>query len=132
MPLNFEALPSVFNDPDSFVQTRHVQRSSTSELIVRQVTPHMERHPQHQLEATMSLKTVDLGGDAKLYIEALSKIAPTSYGGVAAVLGWDIGRAALAAAEVGRAGLLTYDNAGRGRLRSDVQVAELVGSTESV
>ena len=54
--------------------------------------------------------------DAELYAEALASGEPTSYSGVAARLAWDLGRAALAEAEVRRAGKIKYDNVGRGRL----------------
>jgi hypothetical protein len=64
----------------------------------------------------MIKNTGGLSNDAGLYAKALAEGLPTSYSGVAARLAWNVGRAAAAEAEVRRAGMIEYDNVGRGRI----------------
>lgn len=55
--------------------------------------------------------------DVDNYAEALSRIGPCGYGGIAHHLGWDATHAGQAETVLRLAGKLVYDNTGRARLR---------------
>jgi hypothetical protein len=58
-----------------------------------------------------------IGGklDIERYAEALKQHGPTSYGAIGVILGWGMTRSAEAETILRKAGLIQYDNAGRGR-----------------